>query len=179
MKSMSPYSQSKYIQEKRTKNETPDEFEKRSWMQRCHFNEEGRLFIPGLSFKNCLSESAKYKATKIPGKGNQTYTKHIDAGVLVLEDLVLDYTKDTIDHQWLHVPSDGKRGGSKRVLKCFPLVRNWEGTITFHILDEIINEEVFKSTLEDAGAFIGIGRFRPRNNGTYGRFAVESVKWVG
>ena len=31
--------------------------------------------------------------------------------------------------------------------------------------------------LREAGKFIGIGRFRPRNNGYYGRFDVESVDW--
>lgn len=47
----------------------------------------------------------------------------------------------------------------------------------FLILDEIITEEVFREHLADAGSFIGIGRFRPRNNGFYGRFLVESVDW--
>jgi hypothetical protein len=36
---------------------------------------------------------------------------------------------------------------------------------------------VFLRTLEAAGRFIGIGRFRPRNNGRYGRFAVENLRW--
>jgi hypothetical protein len=45
------------------------------------------------------------------------------------------------------------------------------------ILDEIVNPEVFREHLKWAGQIIGIGRFRPRNNGYYGRFKVEDVKW--
>jgi hypothetical protein len=175
--SMSPYSQSKYIQEKKTRDETHADFEKRSWKQRCHWNEAGKLFIPPMSFKNCLSEAAKYKSIQIPGKGKSTYTKHFEAGVLVVEPLVLDVTQDTVAYEWLHVPSDGRRGGTTRVEKCFPLIPAWSGEVTFHVLDEIITEEVFTEHLRDAGSFIGMGRFRPRNNGFYGRFKVESVAW--
>lgn len=175
--SMSPYSQSKYIQEKKTRDETHADFEKRSWKQRCHWNDAGNLYIPPMSFKNCLSEAAKYKSIQIPGKGKSTYTKHFEAGVLVVDPLVLPITQDTIAHEWLHVPSDGRRGGTTRVEKCFPLIPSWGGTVEFLILDEIITEEVFTEHLRDAGSFIGMGRFRPRNNGFYGRFSVESVVW--
>ena len=178
LKSVSPYSQSKYISEKKTRDETHGDFEKRSWSERCHWNEDGKLFIPPMSFKNCLSEAAKYKSIQIPGKGKSTYTKHFEAGVLVVDPLVLPITRDTIQHEWLHVPSDGRRGGTTRVEKCFPLIPEWSGEVEFLIFDEIITEEVFTEHLRDAGSFIGIGRFRPRNNGYYGRFAVESVKWT-
>ena len=177
LRSMSPYSQSKYIQEKKTRDETHPDFEKRSWQQRCHWDDSGRVYIPPMSFKNCLSEAAKYKSIQIPGKGKSTYTKHFEAGVLVVDPLELDVTRETIQHEWLHVPSDGRRGGTTRVEKCFPLIPQWSGAVEFLILDEIITPEVFEEHLTDAGSFIGIGRFRPRNNGFYGRFKVESIKW--
>jgi hypothetical protein len=178
LKSASAYSQSRFIREKKNKDETHAAFEERSWKERSHWGSDGKLFVPPMCFKNCLSEAAKYKSIQIPGKGKSTYTKHFEAGVLVVEQLVLPVTKDTIEHEWLHVPSDGRRGGTTRVEKCFPLVREWSGTVQFLILDEIITEEVFTEHLRDAGSFIGIGRFRPRNNGFYGRFSVESVKWM-
>ena len=178
LRSMSPYSQSKYIQEKKTRDETHADFEKRSWQQRCHWDDSGRVYIPPMSFKNCLSEAAKYKSIQIPGKGKSTYTKHFEAGVLVVDPLVLEVTKDTLQSEWLHVPSDGRRGGTTRVEKCFPLIPQWSGAVEFLILDEIITPEVFEEHLTDAGSFIGIGRFRPRNNGFYGRFKVEGIKWA-
>jgi len=177
LKSMSPYSQSKYISEKKTRDETSADFEKRIWKERGNWNQDGNLYIPPMSFKNCLSEAAKYKSIQIPGKGKSTYTKHFEAGVLVVDPLVLPLTRETINWEWLHLPSDGRRGGTKRVEKCFILVPSWSGTVEFLILDETITEEVFKEHLIDAGSFIGVGRFRPRNNGYYGRFQVEKVAW--
>jgi len=144
---------------------------------RCHYNDEGYIYIPPMSFKNCLSEAAKYKSIQIPGKGKSTYTKHFEAGVLVVSPLVLPITKDTLSHEWLHVPSDGRRGGTTRVEKCFPLIPKWEGEVEFLVVDDTITEEVFTEHLNDAGSYIGVGRFRPRNNGFYGRFSVESVVW--
>lgn len=178
LKSVSPYSQGKYIAEKKTRDETHADFENRSWHLRCHYNGDGNVVIPPMGFKNCLSEAAKYKSIQIPGKGKSTYTKHFEAGVLVVDPLVLPETKETLQYEWLHVPSDGRRGGTTRVEKCFPLIRSWAGEVTYLILDEIITEEVFREHLSDAGSFIGIGRFRPRNNGYYGRFAVESIDWI-
>lgn len=177
LKSVSPYSQSRYISEKKSKDETHAAFEKRAWRQRCNSNEDGLIYIPPMAFKNALSEAAKYKSIQIPGKGKATYTKHFEAGVLVVDPLVLPIKLDDVEHEWLHVPSDGRRGGTTRVEKCFPLIRSWSGTINFLVFDDIIEEEVFEEHLRDAGAFIGLGRFRPRNNGFYGRFSVESVNW--
>jgi hypothetical protein len=82
-----------------------------------------------------------------------------------------------VDGEWLFVPATGKRGDGKRVDKCFPVVPKWSGDVHFYILDETITERVFCQHLEEAGKFIGIGRFRPRNNGFYGRFSVEAIKW--
>ena len=178
LRSVSPYSQSRYLGEKKTRDETHDAFEKRTWRNRLHFDKSGQVFIPPMAFKNCLSEAAKYKSIQIPGKGKSTYTKHFEAGILVVDPLVLNVSKDEVDGEWLHVPSDGRRGGTTRVEKCFPVIHEWSGNVEFLIFDEIVTDEVFAEHLTDAGSFIGIGRFRPRNNGYYGRFSVESIKWV-
>ncbi len=62
-------------------------------------------------------------------------------------------------------------------MKSFPYIPEWEGIATFYIADETITEDVFKYHLQQAGKFIGLGRFRVRNNGYYGRFKVESIDW--
>lgn len=178
LKSVSPYSQSKHYTTEKLNKEIPKDYEARTWRDRLHTIEAtGEVFIPPMSFKNCLSEAAKFLGIQIPGKGKSTYTKHFEAGVLVTDALHLGIKASDVKGEWLFVPSDGVRGSGKRVDKCFPVIHEWGGEVTFHILDETITEEVFLNVLQQAGAFIGIGRFRPRNNGFYGRFTVESVKW--
>jgi len=181
--SRSAYSQSrKYDTDRKTRRsgseaETSKAFEERTWRERCHVTEDGHIFIPPMAFKNALAEAAKFSPTQIPGKGKATYTKNFEAGVLVMDPLVLPVKKENVDGEWLFVPPDGRRGGGKRVDKCFPVIRSWKGTVKFHVLDDSIPEDIFERTLRDAGTFIGIGRFRPRNNGYYGRFDVERIVW--
>ena len=143
-----------------------------------HVNEEGFVLIPPMAFKNCLSEIAKFLGEQIPGKGKNTYTKHFEAGVMVVDPIVLPIKKDDVQGEWYFVPADGKRGSGKRVKKCFPVIREWSGELIAYILDDTVTLEVYEKHLKEAGNFIGIGRFRPRNNGFYGRFIVESVKEI-
>ncbi len=175
LKSASPYSQSRFHNTEKLDKENHEDYEKRTWSNRLHVNKDGFVFMPPMSFKNCIAECAKYLSIQIPGKGKATYTKHFEAGVLVTESLDLHFKKEDVEGEWLHVPSDGRRGGTKRVEKCFPYIPEWEGDVSFYIFDETITEDVFTTHLKQAGMFIGVGRFRPRNNGFYGRFTVEDV----
>jgi hypothetical protein len=173
-----PYSQSKVIMSPKEAKETHDDHELRTWRERMHATPEGYVFIPPTVFKNCLSEAAKYLSKGIPGKGKSTYTKHFEAGVLCLDPIVLPLKVDEVQPEKLHVPSDGRRGGTKRVWKYFPHIpAGWEGVVTFQIVDPLITREVFAEHLTEAGNYIGIGRFRPRNNGYYGRFVVNEIAW--
>lgn len=177
LSSASPYSQGRYFGDLRKDKESHKDYEERIWRERMHVNQDGFVIMPPMAFKNCLSEAAKYLGVQIPGKGKQNYTKHFEAGVLVTEPAVLPIKRADVQGERLHVPADGKRGGTKRVEKIFGLIPSWSADITFHILDETITQEVFDYHLRQAGQFIGVGRFRPRNNGYYGRFNVESLKW--
>lgn len=115
LESVSPYSQSRHYAGEidKLEKESAKDYEKRTWRNRLHFNQSGEVFIPPMALKNCLSEAAKYLSIQIPGKGKATYTKHIEAGVLVVDPIMLGINKDDVPGQWLFVPSDGKRGGSK------------------------------------------------------------------
>jgi hypothetical protein len=141
-----------------------------------HVNKDGAVYIPPMAFKNCLAEAAKFLAQQIPGKGKATYTKHLEAGVLITDPVVLPLRKEDVPGEWLFLPSDGKRGSGSRVDKCYPLIEEWEGSIPIYVLDEIVTKDVLLQHLDAAGKFIGIGRFRPRNNGFYGRFRVTELK---
>lgn len=176
----SPYSQSRVIASVRDPKETHDDFELRTWRERMHVAPDGQVFIPPNAFKNCLSEAAKYLAKKVPGQGKATYTKHFEAGILCLDPANLGLKADDIHPEKLHVPADGRRGGTKRVWKYFPLIPSgWKAHVKFLVVDPLITKEVFAEHLTEAGNYIGIGRFRPRNNGYYGRFVVEDIHWSG
>jgi hypothetical protein len=176
LSSVSPYSQSRFYEVDKLAKEGPNDYEARTWRERMHVDEKGNVFIPPMCFKNCLSDAAKYLSVQIPGKGKSTYTKHIEAGILIVEGITLDVKKDDVPGEWLFVPASGRRGDGKRVKKCFPVIRKWSGELTIEVLDETVTHEVLDFHLSEAGRFIGVGRFRPRNNGFYGRFKVDGWK---
>ena len=118
LKSVSPYSQSRHHDTEKLAKELPKDFEARTWRERLHYDADGRVFIPPMCFKNCLSEAAKFLSRQIPGKGKATYTKHFEAGVLVPEPLILPLKKDDVKGEWLFLPADGKRGSGKRSRSC-------------------------------------------------------------
>lgn len=177
LKSVSPYSQSRHYVVDKLPKEIAKDYEARTWRERLHRDESGIVYIPAMSFKNCLDEAAKFIGRQIPGKGKSTYTKHFEAGCMVLDHLPLGIKADDVAGEWLFVPSDGIRGSGKRVDKCFPVIQSWGGVVTFTIFDKTMTEDVFTETLREAGKFIGIGRWRPRNRGLYGRFEVVKVDW--
>ena len=177
LKGVSPYSQSAIIQTQKEELTNHEEFEQKTWRERMHVdNATGRVFIPPMALKNCLSECAKFISMCVPGKGKATYTKHFEAGLLCTDPIDLGIKAEDVKGERLYVPADGRRGSGKRVWRIFPLIHpGWEANATVYIMDDTITETVFETHLRRAGQFIGLGRFRPRNNGFYGRFEVSDL----
>jgi hypothetical protein len=178
LRSISTYGQSKFHQTPKLNKELSADFEDRTWREKAHFNEQGRVFIPGTMFANSLREASKYLSIQVPGKGKSTYTKHFESGIMVLDNLELPIKKDELKSVTVFVPSDGRVGGGKRVIKHFPVVHEWTGDVTYHIIDDIITADIFEQVLKASGQLIGIGYFRPRNRGYYGRFEVDNIEWI-
>ena len=175
---ITPYSQSRHHETPKLDKETSDAYERRTWRNRLHSDQAGEVYIPPMSLKNCLSEAAKFLSIQIPGKGKSTYTKHFEAGVMVLDQVGLGVKAEDVPGEALFVPADGVRGSGKRVTKVFGRIDSWGGTFDIVIVDETITQDILARHLQEAGNLIGIGRFRPRNNGFYGRFRVESLEEV-
>jgi hypothetical protein len=180
---LSPYSQSRSYDVDHLQGEGFEDYEKRTWRERLHVDPAGEVFIPPMAFKNALAETAKFLSLGVPGKGKATYTKHFEAGVLAVEPARLGIKAADVGCERLFVPADGRAGSGKRVHKYFPIIpAGWKADFAFLVLDETVlqtwpatGETVFQFVLERCGQFVGIGRFRPRNRGFYGRFAVREV----
>lgn len=176
-----PYSQSRHYDDTeapKLPKELHDAYERRTWRHRMHVTKDGHVEIPGACFANCLKTAAKRLKLQVPGKGRVEYTKYFEAGVMVTDGIVLPIKADAVAGEKLFVPSDGRRGGGKRVTKYFPRIDAWEGSVTYFIFDDIITEDVFKHVLTTSGLLVGIGRFRPESCGYYGRFSVKSIRWL-
>lgn len=177
--SSAPYSQSRsYDREvEALPRETKDAYEERTWRNKCHTLPNGNVFIPPMSLKMAVDSAAKMLGRQIPGKGKSTYSKFFLSGVLVMDPIELPLTKDDVACDRIFANADGVRGSGKRVWRNFPRIDSWKADVPFHVIADEITEDVFTEHLKQAGAFVGIGRFRPQSGGYYGRFTVEKIKW--
>lgn len=183
LEGVSPISYSRYVEQSQNDHESKEDCDKRHWIEKAHWNKEGQAFIPPISLTRALAATAKYLGKTIPGKGKATWTKHFEAGVMVLEAPLLPYWRKDVEkspeiyREVILANADGVRGSGKRVNRYFPTFPSWETSATFYVVDPAITEESFREHLEAAGQFNGLGRFRPRNGGFYGRFRVVDMKW--
>lgn len=178
LKSDSAYSQSGPFKTDLMDKESPADGEIRRWREKCTTDAEGRIVIPAPAFKQALDAAAVRVGMKIKGKGQRTYSKVFASGITILDGLTLPVTADKVDSIRIYANADGVRGSGKRVHRLFPIIPEWEGRVTFYILDPTITRQVFLYHLEQAGKFIGIGRFRPEKGGFNGRFAVTGMVWL-
>lgn len=176
LKSVSPYTSSKYHTLPKGERETNEAHEARTWRHKLTCDQDGNGCINPIAFKFALSAASKYSGDQIPGKGKRTYTKLFESGILITDPVSLGVHRDNVDSIDVFVNADGKRGSGKRVMRRFPIVPHWEADLKIIVLDEGITEAVLKKHLVIAGQFIGVGQYRCEVGGTNGRFEVLSLK---
>lgn len=177
LESVSPYSQSRFHDTPRKEQESHEAYRDRTWREHLHIDEKGEVFIPPMSIKNCLSLAAKRLGMKVVGKGQKTYSTYFTSAILVTEPTMLGIKAVDVPGEKLFLPADGKAGSGSRVTKIYPRIEHWKGTATVLVLDGIITEKVFAKHIEEAGKYVGLGRFRPERGGFYGRFKVNGITW--
>ena len=174
----------RYRPEIKEKGETHEQHEQRTWREKVSRTPEGVCYLQPFALKNAFESAGKWLGMKIPGEGKKTFTDRFRKAVLVVDRMLLTNNGkpvmiDDVEPRSLHVPSDGRRGSAKRVVRIFPTITQWETEIAIHVLDGKIDKDVLLDHLECCGDFIGFGSMRVENGGINGRFAVDSLELVG
>ena len=159
--------------------ESHDDYEKRTWRERCHYDAKRRLYVPGYALKRMIETAARYEGERIKGGGMKTKAGKLKCGLQVPEAMVITphLLVDDVDGLWKMVPSRGKTGGGSRVPRCFPILQNWSGTFEVLLIDEKIKKEWVEEAAVRAGIINGLGTWRPQSGGNYGRFTVTDITW--
>jgi len=171
------YSPSRQHDTPKLPKESDAAYELRTWREKAYYNSDGQVIIPGMAFKFCLMAAASYLAEKVKGKGAKTWTGYFTSAVLIQEDLVLPYKRDDLKSVTINAHVNGKRNSASRVPRTFPLIPKWGGTLPVCVYDETITQEIFQRVWAHAGAFIGMGRFRPQVGGFNGAFVIKKITW--
>lgn len=169
LKSTVPYAQGRYHDTPKESRELHDDYEKRTYLNKLHTS-VGKVYIPPMAFKKCLEETAQYLKLQIPGRGKETYTKNFRQGVLCNEPCMLDLTPADTRLEKVFTLSQPSKPQGGRVWKYFPVMDHWEGVLTIWALDDMITNEVLTKHLQIGGQITGIGVWRPRNGGMWGKF---------
>lgn len=178
--SITPYSQSRQHDEPKLEGENHEAYDVRTWRSKLSVaTRDGKptVVIPAHGLHQAIAAAAKYSKRQIPGQGKATWTAKFLSGITLFEDPALNIEPATVGSVTISANADGVRGSGKRVPRRFPILPEWEATFDVFVLDQIITQEVFREMVEIAGMFIGIGRFRPQNGGTNGRFKIKSLVW--
>lgn len=180
----SPLMYGKQVFEDKLDEETDAQYEERTCLKKVHVDHEGCIGINPQAIKFSLEWAASWNNMKVPGGagGKETFKRRFTAGVASYDTFIRvaregrDLVLDDVEVQRLSVPSQGERGGKKRVVRNFPTLNlPWEATFQMVILDHAIDYDVFSKHIRTSGIFDGIGSMRIRNGGPNGRYDVKSV----
>lgn len=121
-------------------------------------------FLPSMNLDAAIIEAAKM----------QRLGKHVKRALMVVENrLYLNYKgPKTAEGLWADkrfVDARSVRVSMAKLMRYRPVFDQWEVTCTVAVDTEQINMNEVRQIIQNAGALVGVGDFRPR----FGRFAVE------
>ncbi len=189
IKGVSPLSLSKMFETERPADLTPGEFDEQHWREHCDVNAAGNVCVSPMAFKKSIDAASKHLGEKVPGTRGQTYTAKFERGLFIQTPIellpqkkreTLTVEKDSIRLLCSSTGIKTGKGGSV-VPRRFPYFHDWAGYLELHIVEPSLlikspgkeETDLLFRTIEAAGIFIGVGRFRPQNAGFNGRFAID------
>ena len=137
-----------------------------------YINDKGKPFIPSEHLRGSFIGAGSFVKAKV---GNTKKSmKNIVAGMFMVMPEQIPLSNDwTIDKR-----SAVNRNIKARVIVIRPKWEKWEAKFKLIIDNDTITDETARSIVEYAGQYVGIGSFRPTNNGMYGRFKIAEFKAI-
>lgn len=135
----------------------------------CYRGKEGQCFIPAEQMRIALINGGTYLKSKV---GTRTKSmKGIIAAVLQInpEQITLpDY--DEIDKR-----SAVNRNVKARVMVVRPKWMKWKAEFEMILDNGTLTKEMLTELVSVTGNYVGIGSYRPTNNGYFGRFKLNDI----
>lgn len=135
----------------------------------CYRNREGKCFIPAEQLRIAMINGGTYLKSKVGTKTKSM--KGIIAAVMRIspEDILLpDY--DEIDKR-----SAVNRNVKARVMVVRPKWMQWGAEFDMVLDNGTLTKEMLTELVTVTGNYVGIGSYRPTNNGYFGRFKLKDI----
>lgn len=135
----------------------------------CYRNSDGKCYIPSEQLRGSFINAGSAVKAKVGGRSKSM--KQIVAAMFMVspeEILLPDY--DVIDKR-----SGVNRNVKARIITIRPKWTNWEAEFILDVGEKSTTPEMVGSIISYAGNYVGIGSFRPTNNGMFGRFELVEI----
>ena len=133
----------------------------------CYRNEAGKCFIPADQLRGSFINAGSAVKAKVGGR-SKSMKQVVAAMFMVTPERIELPDFDSIDKR-----SAVNKNVKARVIVVRPKWSNWEAEFTLNVMNDTITHETVRQIIEHAGDYVGIGSFRPTNNGMFGRFEVK------
>jgi len=137
---------------------------------RCYRNPDGKCYIPADQLRCSFINAGAYIKSKVGGRGKSM--KQLVAAMFTItpEQIIIpDY--DVIDKR-----STVNRNVKARIITIRPKWTEWEPEFTLLVAEKSITTDMVRNVIEYAGNYVGIGSYRPTNNGMFGRFELKHIE---
>lgn len=134
----------------------------------CYRNGNGKCYIPADQLRGSFIGAGSMVKAKVGGR-SKSMKQVVAAMFMVSPDHIEIPDFDEIDKR-----SVVNKNVKARVMVVRPKWSEWSASFKLLVMNDTITKETTKNVLENAGEYIGIGSFRPTNNGMFGRFIIES-----
>jgi hypothetical protein len=138
----------------------------------CYRNSKGKCYIPSEHIRGSLIAAGSMVKGKV-GSTTKSMKSIVAAMFFIVPDEIEIENYDMIDKR-----SAVNRNIKARVITVRPKWSTLEANFDLHVDNDTIPIEMIKQIFEFAGNNIGIGSFRPTNNGMFGRFMIENIKEI-
>lgn len=138
----------------------------------CFRNNKGDCYIPADHIKGALINAGSYLKAKVGGR-SKSMKILVAACFTVSPDEIIIPEFDSIDRR-----SAVNKNIKARVIVVRPKWVEWEAEFELIIQEKTITKETVSELIKIAGNLVGIGSFRPTNNGGFGRFMLSKIDLV-
>lgn len=138
--------------------------------KKLYTNDEGVLVIPQPNLLRCLIDGGQFH--KVGKSQVTTSSKSMLFGAFDIPaaDVAIKHNQPwAVDTRAVVIPST-----KGRILTHRPRFDDWQLTFDAVLDTSLVSEKLMRAVIDDAGARIGLGDFRPAKKGPYGRFRVDN-----
>lgn len=133
------------------------------------YNDEKGFYLPSEHIRGALINAGAFLKSKV-GNAKKSMKNVVAAQFMIKEEKIRLPIYDEIDKR-----SAVNRNIKARVMCIRPKWNTWDVEFTLMIDNDTITKETIQELINTAGNYVGIGSFRPTNNGMFGRFEADKI----